>query len=476
MADLPLIMTEAGPVPTPPATIQQQLLATVESTSPGYTARLPGLLIEDFSSTAVASLAVADAARVETINSLTPFGANAFLLNQQGQMTGVSQASETNTTVQQVFTGTPNFVINAGFLVSDGSNQYYALDGGIVGSTGSSLPLTFAAVNPGSWAVPAGTVTTIETSVPSTITLSCTNPYAGTPGNSAQTQSSYRAQVLQAWATPGQGMPSYIKTMVGAVAGVQQRLISVQQQANGFLKVIVGGTYDPTQVAYAIYQGVSNPSALAGSTMSITGISNATNAVITTALNHGYAAGQQVTANYVQGMTPINGVNLTVGTVLSETSFSTNFNSTSSAAYTTGGVMTPNLRNNLVSVQDYPDVYNIVFVSPPQQVVTATVTWNTTATNFINVGAIAQYAAPALAAYVNQIYAGQPMSLFDLQDAFRNAVSTVIAPALVTRLVFAISINGVGAAPSTGTGVIAGDPESYLWTDPSGVGFTIAQG
>ena len=165
MADLPLIMTAAGPVPTPPATIQQQLLAQVEATSPGYTARLPGLLIEDFSSTAVASLALADAARVETVNSLTPYGSNAFILSQQGQMTGISQAGETNTTVGIVFTGTPNFVISQGFFVSDGANQYYALDGGIVGSTGVSPTLAFAAANSGSWAVPAGTVTAIETSI-----------------------------------------------------------------------------------------------------------------------------------------------------------------------------------------------------------------------------------------------------------------------------------------------------------------------
>ncbi len=481
MADLPLIMTKAGPVPTPPTTLHEQLLTTVESRSPGFTARLPGLLIEDLSSTAVAALAQCDAARVDTINSVTPFGSNAFILNLQGQMTGVSQAGETNTTVEVVFTGTPNFVIGPGFQVSDGSNTYYALDGGIVGSApsgsnlGTSLPLTFVAADPGSWAIPAGTVTTIETSVPSTVSLSCTNPYPGTLGGSAQTITSYRSQVLQAWSTSGQGMPSYIKTLVGAVPGVDQRLISVQPQGGG-LKVLVGGTYDPAQVAYAIYCGVGDPSRLVGSSMSIVGITNAAQAVISTALNHGYSVGQQIAANYVGGMTTINGVPLTVYAVIDENTFSVNFSSLAAPAYTSGGVLTPNLRNNLVAVIDYPDVYNIQFVSPPQQLVTATVTWNTSATGFVNTDAIAQLAAPALSAYVNGIYAGQPMNLFDLQDAFRNAISTVLSPSLLTRLVFAVSINGIGTAPSTGTGVIAGDIESYFWSDPSGVGFTIARG
>lgn len=402
MADLPLIMTEAGPVPTSPATIQQQLLAQVEATSPGYTARLPGLLIEDFSSTAVAALAQCDSARVEVVNSVTPFGANAFLLNLQGQMTGVSQADQTNTTVQLIFTGTPNFVISPGFLVSDGSNQYYALDGGIVGSSGASPLLTFAAVNSGSWAVPAGTVTTIETSVASTITLSCTNPNNGTPGNSAQTETSYRAQVLQAWSTSAQGTPSYIKTLVEAVTGVQSRLVAVQQMSPG-IKVIVGGTYDQTQVAFAIYRGVGDPSILAPSTISST-------------------------------------------------------------------------RNNVIPITDYPDVYQITYVSPPQQVVTATVTWNTSATGFVNTSAIQQLSAPALAAYVNAIPVGQPLNLLDMQDAFRTAISTVLAGPRVTRLIIAISVNAAGVAWPSGSEVIAGDVEGYFYSDPTGVGFVIEQG
>jgi len=43
---------------------------------------------------------------------------------------------------------------------------------------------------------------------------------------------------------------------------------------------------------------------------------------------------------------------------------------------------------------------------------------------------------------------------------------------LLTRMVFAVSINGVGVAPSTGTGIIAGDPESYFLATSASVQIT----
>jgi hypothetical protein len=47
---------------------------------PDYTANLPGSLIEDISSTDVQALATIDQARVDAINSFSPYGANAFAL------------------------------------------------------------------------------------------------------------------------------------------------------------------------------------------------------------------------------------------------------------------------------------------------------------------------------------------------------------------------------------------------------------
>src|SRR6185437_7072624 len=82
--DFPVVLTSQGLQPQSPAVLQQELLADVGATRPGYTANLPGILIEDVSSTVVAAIQLCDQAKVETVNSLTPNGANQFLLGQLG--------------------------------------------------------------------------------------------------------------------------------------------------------------------------------------------------------------------------------------------------------------------------------------------------------------------------------------------------------------------------------------------------------
>ena len=106
MADLPTVIGPAGLVPQPPQTIRDQILADAEALSPGLTADLPGLLIEDVLSTDVAAIVVADQARVDLVNSLTPYGANAFLLLQLGvNVYGVPVQEPSNTSVLVVVTG-----------------------------------------------------------------------------------------------------------------------------------------------------------------------------------------------------------------------------------------------------------------------------------------------------------------------------------------------------------------------------------
>lgn len=56
------------------------------------------------------------------------------------------------------------------------------------------------------------------------------------------------------------------------------------------------------------------------------------------------------------------------------------------------------------------------------------------------------------------------MNLFELQTTFQAAVANIVPPQLLTRMLFAVSINGVGVSPEGGTGIIAGDPESYFQT------------
>ncbi len=466
MAQLPTVMTKSGLQPQPPATIRDQLVTTVAATNPGYIASLPGTLIEDIASTDVAAIVLMDSFRVELLNSITPYGANAFLLNQLGQIYGVPLNAATVTSVSVVFNGPPGYVIPVGFIVSDGTYQYAVQDGAIVGTSGFSLPATCFATVPGSWVILPGTVTQLITSVPTGFALGCSNPLPGTPAIDAESESDYRVRVLQAGLASSQGMPRYLKTLVGNVPGVQTRLISVvQEPGEGGWKILVGGG-DMFQVALGIFQSVMDVSTLVGSTMSINGITNANPAVITTVLNHGYQNGDTPIAQGVLGMFQINNVPLTV-TVIDEKTFSAGIDSTLFSLYESDGFLTPNRRNNYVTIVDYPDTYQIVFVSPPQQSVAITVTYNTSAANFVGAAAVQQLGNPALVDYVNSIPVGQPMNQYVLESTFQDAIASVLSPALLTRMLFAVSINGIGVLPSAGTGIISGDPESYFLTNSS---------
>ena len=263
--DIPVIIGPAGLLPTPPATLNAQFVANVAAEEPGYTV-LPGNMIEDMTSTGTGALVICDQAKVETVNSLTPTGANVQLLQQQGAMLGVVYGQPTRTSVQVVFTASSNigWVIPNGFQVGDGTHIYQVQGGGVIGSDGTSGPLPAIAIEDGQWSVPPGTVTALETSVPSGITPSVNNPNAGTPGSTTpETFYSYRQRVQQANLAATVGSPRLIKTYLGNVPGIPSNLISVQQAAG--LKVVVGGSGDPYQIAYAILTGVGDPTILVGS-------------------------------------------------------------------------------------------------------------------------------------------------------------------------------------------------------------------
>lgn len=462
MTDLPTVMTKAGLQPQSPASLLEQLLESVASTNPGYTANLPGSLIEDVSSTDVGALVICDAARVELVNSLTPYAANPFLLNQLGQIYGVQIGEATNTSVYCVFTGTVGFVIAKGFTVSDGTHQYVVQDGGIIGAGGVSSALYCVASATGSWAVAQNTVTTLITSVPGSVTLSVDNPEPGTPGAGEETESSYRSRVLQAGLAAAQGMSRFLKTLLANVTDVQPRLISVQQADGGGWKVICGGG-DPYEVAYAIFTALFDISSLQPSVTSVTGITQANPGVVTTDLNHGLITGQSdVYLADVLGMTGANGGPYTV-IVIDEKTFSFGVDTSGFGAYTSGGVVTPNDRNISVTINDYPDTYDIPFINPPQQTVAISATWNTTSTNVVSSTAISQAAAPALTDYINALAVGEPINEFELISVFQAAISDILEPALLTRLIFEVQINGVVTPVDAGTGIIAGDPESYFY-------------
>lgn len=255
---MPLI-TSAGAISATPDALNAQLLAGAIARAPGLTADLPGSLIEDMSSTATGALIVQDQASVDLINSISPLTANEFILEQLGLVYGVRPGLGSNTSVFVTFHGSPGFVVNIGFIVSDGTHQYIVQDPAIIsgpGPVGASAPTFCVAVDPGTWAVPPGSVTVLITSVPADFTLTCTNNATGVPGGDPQTIPQYQAQVIQAGQAISTGVSTLVKTALQNVFGVQARLIAFRQTGGGW-QVIVGGG-DPYQVANAIFQSMFN--------------------------------------------------------------------------------------------------------------------------------------------------------------------------------------------------------------------------
>jgi hypothetical protein len=457
-----LNVTKSGAQPTPPATLWQNLITLVSEINPGYTI-LPGGLIEDLASTATYAIALCDSAAVETINSITPFGANAYLLTELGNIYGVPQGTTSNTSVYVIFSGTVGFQIFPGFLVSDGTYQYQVQEGGIIETSGSSTQLYCVATQSGSWAVPEGTVTSIISSVPVSVTLTVTNPQTGTPSVGQQTQAQYAALVLRAGLVSGQGNASMAKTLLSNVPGVQPRLVSVKQAPSGGWEVVCGGG-DPYAVANAIYNSGIDISTLVGSTTSVIGVTNANPGVVTTNINHGFVTGESdVLIAGVTGMSGVNGGPYTV-TVISPTKFSFGVNTTSSGAYVSGGVVTPNTRTISVNIDNYPDTYTVPFVNPPLQTTVIQLGWNTVSPNFVSPSAVAQLGTVAIVGYVNSIPVGAPINLFAMQTAFIESVLSLFGdnPSLISALNWTVTIDGVDTAPETGTSLIYGDPESYF--------------
>ncbi|HSY77378.1 MAG TPA: hypothetical protein VK890_11000, partial [Bacteroidia bacterium] len=249
-------MGPQGLIPNTPAQIRAQLVAKVTATNPDFTANLPGTLIEDIVSTSVASIVLSNQYLVDLVNSVTPYGANPFILNQLGiDIYGIQPAAATNTSVDLIFSGTPGFIIIPGFIVTDGASvyQYICLNGGVIGTNGDSLPIHAVAASAGTWAVPAGTITAFATAVPINIDLTVTNPSDGIPSQSTETIQSFRTRTLTAGLAASQGMDRYLKTLLWNIPGVVQRLVSVRQDINNNRWAVIVGGGDPYQVAWAIY-------------------------------------------------------------------------------------------------------------------------------------------------------------------------------------------------------------------------------
>ena len=387
-------LTTAGATPTPLDVLRAQLLAIATGLAPGLTADLPGSLVEDMASTATGAVAVQDLAFVDLVNSISPNTANDFILTQLGNVYGVQQGVGSNTSVLVEFTGTPGFVVNAGFLVGDGQYTYVVQDPTVIPSGGTTAGVYCLAQVAGTFPVPANTVTSLITSVPAGVSLSCTNPTNGTPGAAAQDINEFRAQVVQAGKAVATGMPTFVKTALQNVPGVQARLISLISAGGGW-EIIVGGG-DPYSVAGAIFQSMFAFNTLVGKQ--------------------------------------------TIGTT------------------------------ETITIDDYPDSYSIVFVIPTQQTVGITCNWETAASsNFVSNAVVSAAVVPALVNYVNSITVGRSISVLELEATFIAATAGIINPTLISKLTFAVTINGSSVAPPTGGVLIAADPEGYYFSQQSNI-------
>lgn len=467
MSDLSVSYTAAGPVPKTAEELRAELVSQAVALSPSITTDLPGSLIEDIVGTDVGALLICDQIRVDLINSVGPLKANMFMLNLLAQQSGVSpQKTQGSTTVPVVFDGPAGFPVPQGFIVSDGTYSYALSDATIIPASGVSAAATCVATSTGSWAVPVGSVNQIITSLPSDITVTCTNLVAGTPGDEPESVYEFRERVWEAQMSTVQGYPGFIRQKLTDVTNVQARLVSVVQSGNAWIVMCGGG--DIYEMAGAIYKSAGDISRLKGADLSVTGITNANPGVVTTDITHGFTTGQVVRISGVTGMSGVNNISLTA-TVLSPHTFSIGVDTTSSGAWTGGGVVTPNLRNNVVTINDWPDNYLIPFVIPLQQFVTIKFEWATESVNYLTDATIASLVSGPVIQYVNGIFSGKPMNINNVKDVFLQAVNSTLDMSLISTLNVIVTVNGVITNVDAGTNIISGDPYSYWFIASDGV-------
>jgi hypothetical protein len=118
-------------------------------------------------------------------------------------------------------------------------------------------------------------------------------------------------------------------------------------------------------------------------------------------------------------------------------------------------------RNISVTLSYPPDIYRILFVQPPQQSIEIQLVYTTTAPNFVSQSAVATIGGPAIVDYINSILVGQPINQYVMEEAFTNAIVSILETDLISNMTWTVSINGT---PVTPVGLLySGDPESYFF-------------
>lgn len=463
-----LNITQAGVSPTSPQAIRDQIQAKIENEVPDYTANLPGTLIEDMLSTCGGSLVFINQAQVDLINSIAPSTANEALLDQLGMVYGISRKSGTNGSAYVIFTGTPGFIIPRGFIVSDGIHRFSVQEDTVVAQNGSSGQVYVLAQDSDTFDMPANTITKIESSVRSDVELSVTNPQVGMIGTTAETTTQYRSRIMEAGLVTSTATPTMIRTRLLSIDGVQERLLSIVVNGDGYSVICGGG--DPYDVANAIFQTIPTIGILKPSEIQVSRLDKGNPTVIYTNLTHGLKTSDVVSFSG-DGYSFLQNQQFTI-TVLSDNSFSIPVDTIDAEDYTGGLILDTNVRNRLVILRDGVDSYTVPFIVPLQEEVSIQLIWKMEDDSSLYVGAISNTTVPLIVEYINQIRIGEVINLYEIQKIFLDGVDQVFNQNLITKIDILVFINGVQQKPTSSENIIRGDPQSYFYTKSENITVT----
>lgn len=467
MSALAFVVTTAGAQPVDPTAIRASIETDVAAASPGYTADLPGSLIEDILSTGIAQIAVAGQAAVDAVNSLSVATAQPYILAVLGAQFGLPINQTTNGSADVVFSGTIGYVIPAGFVVGDASgNQYATVASSVVGASGESLPVSVIETSANQNQIPAGSITKIISALPSGITLTVINPLGGAPSTTQETVAQYRARLMNAFQSVVGGAPQTIRNALDAIPGITSNAVNVVAENGGWQIVVFGG--DDYAIANAILSSIGDIQLLQGSGLAIIALSAASSMVITTNYPSNIAVGATLT---ITGATPSAYNVTTTVTAVSGTSITTGTNSAAFGAYTSGATFSPNPRNVSVTLTDAPDNYTILFVRATPHAVAVTVTYQTLLAAFTQQAQVSAIAQTALQSYITGLDVGQGISLIAMSNIMEAAIADVLPVAEISAIDYAITIDGVSVTPDAGTQIIQYDPEGIF----SSASVTVAQ-
>ncbi|MGL5386626.1 MAG: baseplate J/gp47 family protein [Serratia sp. (in: enterobacteria)] len=122
-----------------------------------------------------------------------------------------------------------------------------------------------------------------------------------------------------------------------------------------------------------------------------------------------------------------------------------------------------------ITINGFPDFYDIPFIVPSSQTVTVILTWNTSGTNFVDPTIMATLSTPAIVEQINNIFVGQPINVYQLQALFSTSVSSIINVEQISLIRIRIAIDGVIVEPDVNTGLVTGDYYKYFTTNASHV-------